>query len=98
MFGRMISKESGAIVVGGRHIGSTQQCVHCGKHEMVIPGSGKKRGWCHYCKGFLCGKEICKKCVPYEAQLEYAEAVQAKNQATLNKLISRYPDIARIQI
>jgi hypothetical protein len=73
---------------------ATAQCVHCQVHWVVQPGSGKRRGYCLYCKGMLCGADECiKSCVPFEAQLEYTEAVAVNNQRIVNKLFSRYPDI-----
>ena len=37
----------------------TLMCMHCQYHWRVIPGSGRKRGWCAPCNGPLCGKEQC---------------------------------------
>lgn len=37
----------------------TLQCVHCGGHHLIIPGSGRQRGWCTKCGGFLCGGKKC---------------------------------------
>lgn len=51
----------------------TVQCVHCGAHWEHKPGSGRTRGWCGRCKGFVCGPR-CAKCVPEERRLELAEA------------------------
>jgi hypothetical protein len=52
----------------------TMRCVHCGKHWQVVPGSGRKRGWCIKCNGPLCGKELCmKSCYPVEKRLDDAE-------------------------
>ena len=42
----------------------TLQCVHCGFHWMVIPGSGRRRGWCMKCNGPSCGAEECMACRP----------------------------------
>lgn len=50
-------------------VGGTMQCVHCGAHWTVIPGSGKKRGWCMRCNGPFCGAQ-CEACVPVEQRLE----------------------------
>jgi hypothetical protein len=33
----------------------TLQCVHCGKHWMVVKGSGRTRGFCMKCNGVHCG-------------------------------------------
>lgn len=37
----------------------TMQCVHCEKHWIVEPGSGKHRGWCLKCNGPVCGAHFC---------------------------------------
>lgn len=42
----------------------TLQCVHCGMHWIVKPGSGRRRGWCLRCNGPHCGGEKCWECVP----------------------------------
>lgn len=48
----------------------TLQCVHCMKHWIVEPGSGRQRGWCLKCSGPLCGAEKCMtRCVPFEAKV-----------------------------
>ena len=49
------------------------QCVHCGGHFTLNPGSGKTRGFCMNCNGPVCGKS-CEKCVPIEQWLENREA------------------------
>ena len=86
--------ESGAIVIDGHHAASTEQCRHCGNHEIIRRGSGKKRGWCPHCSGFVCGKEFCMKyCTPYEARIEWEEAIASNNQVHINKLSSRYPQL-----
>jgi hypothetical protein len=51
----------------------TLQCVHCGGHFPVRPGSGKIRGFCTRCNGPVCGPG-CKECVPTEQYLENMEA------------------------
>lgn len=94
MFGHRYHRESGAVVVSGQHVASTQQCVHCGKHEMILQGSGKKRGWCMSCGGFVCGRQVCMAfCIPYEAKLEYQEAQAQGKLMIIQKLVSRYPQI-----
>ncbi len=50
----------------------TLQCVHCGGHWVVVPGSGRKRGFCLKCCGPVCGPR-CLECRPAEAQLEAVE-------------------------
>jgi len=52
----------------------TLRCQHCGMHWIVMPGSGRRRGWCMSCNGPTCGKAECDACVPTEQQLENIEA------------------------
>lgn len=48
----------------------TLQCVHCGGHWRVQPGSGRKRGYCMRCNGVTCGQEECEtKCEPEEVKI-----------------------------
>lgn len=47
----------------------TVSCVHCQYTWIYKPGSGKKRGWCYNCNGFICGPK-CIECIPYEKKLE----------------------------
>ncbi len=51
----------------------TLQCVHCGCHWQVKPGSGNVRGFCGKCNGPICGAR-CLECVPIERGLENLEA------------------------
>jgi len=44
----------------------TLQCVHCDRHWRVVPGSGRRRGWCMKCNGPHCGAEKCWTCRPAE--------------------------------
>lgn len=55
-------------------IQDTVMCCHCGRHWLVRPGSGKRRGICLNCGGITCGKKKCDKCVPLEQRLENWEA------------------------
>ncbi len=50
----------------------TLQCVHCGGHWVPRPGSGKTRGYCPRCNGYVCGPS-CEKCVPQERMIENIE-------------------------
>jgi len=50
----------------------TLQCVHCEKHWLVMPGSGRKRGWCMRCNGPSCGAKECMECRPADV-LVYGE-------------------------
>jgi hypothetical protein len=52
----------------------TLQCVHCGGHWVVVPGSRRKRGWCIHCQGPHCGKPDCaSRCLPLEKRLAFIE-------------------------
>lgn len=51
---------------------ATVQCVHCGGHFPVRPGSGTVRGFCMSCGGLVCGPG-CAACVPAEVYLESLE-------------------------
>jgi hypothetical protein len=50
----------------------TLQCCHCGGHWIPQPGSGRVRGFCQNCNGFVCGPG-CAACVPAEQLLENIE-------------------------
>jgi len=70
------------------------QCKHCMIHWQYVKNSGIQRGWCMKCNGILCGKEECmKNCIPYEARIEYTEALGNNHQSNIKKLLSKYPDI-----
>lgn len=65
--------ESGLIIVDGREVATTRQCVHCGCHFVSVKGSGVKRGYCMLCNGITCGSHVCDKCLPIEKQLDLAD-------------------------
>ena len=72
-----ITPEFGAVVER-----DTVCCVHCRKHWIVEPGSGRQRGWCMNCNGPTCGAETCaKRCVPYEKMIEQIEQKWARMQS-----------------
>ncbi len=50
----------------------TLQCVHCQKHWVPEPGSGRMRGFCQNCMGPICGPG-CAKCVHWEQMIENIE-------------------------
>lgn len=76
-----VKKPAGAVLVDGKYVGDTRQCVHCSAHWVVEHGSGKKRGWCMNCKGFLCGSPNCMdRCIPLEARLQGWEGNKTKKQ------------------
>ena len=75
--GRIIDPYGGEVTVSDPDFGDTRlptkQCVHCGDHWIVFPGSGRIRGFCMQCNGPICGPK-CQKCIPQERQLEAREA------------------------
>jgi hypothetical protein len=94
MWGR--PNKRGVILLDGKEVAETLQCVHCGRHWQVVPGSGAKRGWCAHCNGPSCGKPQCMVCVPAEAKLEFQEALAAEQQAVVNRLLAQYPEITQV--
>lgn len=71
--------EDGAILIGDQQVASTRQCKHCGSHEVCVPGSGKERGVCLKCGGFVCGRPECMTaCIPFEAWLDHKAGKQTK--------------------
>ena len=63
---------AGFILEDGREVASTEQCVHCGEHFVMVKGSGTVRGYCPKCDGMVCGPK-CAACVPFEKRLDDAE-------------------------
>ena len=57
----------------------TMMCAHCQMHFTVIPGSGRRRGFCMRCGHVTCGQAKCDACVPFEQWLENVEAGRAEN-------------------
>lgn len=56
-------------------VGETLRCEHCGGHWVPEPGSGRARGYCGNCQGWLCGMPQCMaSCVPEEQMLLNMEA------------------------
>ena len=53
----------------------TRQCVHCGMHFEIVPGSGTRRGYCMACGGVTCGQKIdCEtRCQHFESKIEQME-------------------------
>lgn len=64
-----IHRPAGAILVDGRQVADTLQCVHCGGHWVPQKGSGRVRGWCTRCQGPVCGLS-CARCLPLEKALD----------------------------
>lgn len=51
------------------------QCVHCQKTWLMQPGSGRLRGYCGRCNGYVCGSHACFECKgPWERYCDLAEA------------------------
>ena len=49
-------------------------CCHCQEMCIIVPGSGKTRGYCYLCFAPTCGQKRCsERCVPFEAKLEAME-------------------------
>lgn len=92
MFGFKNGK--GAIVVDGRHVADTMQCVHCGMHWECKPGSKRKRGFCVACRGATCGKERCDIHLPYEAYLELEEG---KRDKVLTRYLKAYRQVKEFE-
>jgi len=52
----------------------TVRCVHCGRHDAVLPGSKRIRKFCANCGGTTCTSPACVVgCVPAERRLENLE-------------------------
>lgn len=70
-------RRSGVVVSrpydGGAEVQSdTAQCQHCSYTWQHTPGSGKRRGWCLRCHGFVCGRPCCEArgCVSKEEEMD----------------------------
>jgi hypothetical protein len=72
-----VVKPHGIVVVtdvDGRTIErDTLRCVHCQKVWVVVPGSGRRRGFCTRCMGPTCGAAGCDACMNFEKKLELYE-------------------------
>lgn len=65
---------SGTILSDGKDVAITRQCVHCNRHCLCVKGSGKRRGYCTRCNGFVCCEPGCPPgCIPFEQILEAME-------------------------
>lgn len=51
-------------------------CIHCGYMWEYQPGSGRIRGFCMKCNGFLCGRRHCRENVPCRHWLHGLDAVE----------------------
>lgn len=61
--------------------GQALQCCHCQKMWLLVKGSGKQRGFCTKCMGYVCGPS-CFECVPLERRLENIEAGRPETTPT----------------
>lgn len=78
---KSVKRPKGAILIDGKHVADTLQCVHCSAHWVVVAGSGKHRGWCLRCKGPLCGSVRCMgDCIPLRKRLEGWEKKKPRRQ------------------
>ena len=72
-------KKLGGYIISTDHDGRTHEedtlmCHHCGAHVQIQPGSGKTRGYCRSCDGFICGKRQCvQSCTPMEKWMDEVE-------------------------
>jgi len=76
--GHTATKAAGHVIItsadGSSIEQDTIQCVHCQRHWQVIPGSGRKRGFCRKCMGPTCGSVACdESCYPFEKRLDHVE-------------------------
>lgn len=72
-----VLRPHGTIVIDDPELGrkefDTLQCCHCGLHWHVVPGSGRRRGYCLKCNAVTCGGKACDGCYPLEKRLDDAE-------------------------
>ena len=85
---RTVARPAGYMVVtpefGRPEEYDTRQCVHCGGHWAVSPGSGRVRGFCLKCMGPTCGAQVCEiNCVPSEKMIDNME----KSAEVLRRMI-----------
>lgn len=74
-------KIGGGIMVDGKLVAESYQCVHCSGHWYPQKGSGIKRGYCRTCKGLVCGQPNCMgRCIPLEARLQGWEGNKTKDE------------------
>lgn len=70
-------KASGNVFITGwygeQEEGDTLSCVHCQATWVIKKGSGKMRGFCQRCNGYVCGPG-CLECIPWERRVENSEA------------------------
>lgn len=66
-------------------------CIHCGFTWVPAPGSGRLRGFCGKCNGYVCGRHFCTMlgCVHRERIIENLERGRPLN---FNPIIVSVPD------
>ena len=53
---------------------ATYHCCHCQRAVIMMPGSGRQRGFCFHCMQPNCGRQKCvDTCMPWEHALEISE-------------------------
>ena len=61
------------------------QCSHCQFTWHVVPGSGRKRGWCMNCNGPTCGKLRCERtCIHWKKKHELIASGHATKAILVN--------------
>lgn len=70
----------------------TVQCVHCGMHYIVQPGSGKQRGFCLKCMGATCGQAQCHTCVTIAQRLDMHEAFEREWQKECDRIAEKWSE------
>mgnify|MGYP000849606095 CR=1 FL=1 len=68
----------------------TVQCVHCGMHFPLMPGSGKIRGYCMRCAGPVCSP-ACAECIPTDRLLYCLETGKTPEQMPITVSVSAAP-------
>lgn len=63
----------GGIIVDGKYVADTVQCVHCGAQWEALLDDTTERGWCLSCNGFTCGHLSCEECLPFQRRLDAIE-------------------------
>ena len=67
--------------LGGTREYDTKSCPHCGGFFVVVPGSGRVRGFCQSCDAPLCDNPRCleitrwyRRHTPFKKRLDLVEA------------------------
>lgn len=75
----------GTVLVDGKEVACTIQCVHCGDHAVLlrnVAGDLCTGGWCSRCNGFICGRK-CLSCKPFERWLEEVEGTKQSGSVSV---------------